>query len=215
MDEIVGVFDVQLPVARIVLAEAAARQFDLAFRRTVDEVVERLRSRSEKGGEIGTVRRKAGEHEAAVVAGTRNRGQPGIGTAQGIGAGITVRLGNAEQAPVSTIDPAMIGAREPVGGTAVGNAHQHTAMQASVAQYADFAILAPDNKQRLSADLGAQEVARLAKLTLMGHEDPGTPEYAFHLHFEDVGIGVDAAMDTAGFDQGFHRGQASHFRAPS
>ena len=88
-------------------------------------------------------------------------------------------------------------------------------MQASVAQYADFAILAPDNEKRFAADLGAQEIARLAKLAFMGHEDPGAPEYTFHLQFEDVGIGVDTAMDTAGFDQGFNRGQASHIGAPS
>ena len=63
------------------------------------------------------------------------------------------------------------------------------------------AVAVPHHDDRLAAELGGDEIARIGHLAVMADEQPGTAEDALHLQFEHVGIGVDAPVHAAGLDQ--------------
>ena len=56
---------------------------------------------------------------------------------------------------------------------------------------------------RLAAELGGDEIAGIRDLARMTDEQPGAAEDAFHLQVEQVRIGIDAPVHTAGLDELF------------
>jgi hypothetical protein len=68
-------------------------------------------------------------------------------------------------------------------------------MGALIVQNIDFAVGIAGHDQRLVTDLGAKIIAGVSCLTLVADVDPGDAEDVSHLEFENIGIGVQAAMN--------------------
>ena len=54
---------------------------------------------------------------------------------------------------------------------------------------------------RLAAEIGGDEIARVRHLAGVTDEQPGAAEDAFHFQVEQVRIGVDAPVHAAGLDE--------------
>ena len=74
-------------------------------------------------------------------------------------------------------------------------------MGAAVEQPVQPAVGIAGEDQPAQAQPGRDEVVRFRQLALVGEIDPGAPEDPLHLGNEDVGIGVERAMDPMGLYQ--------------
>ena len=59
-------------------------------------------------------------------------------------------------------------------------------------------------QQRLAPDAGRDEIARISDLTLVADVNPGLAIDSLELKLENLRVGVEAAMNAAGLDQGTH-----------
>ena len=75
------------------------------------------------------------------------------------------------------------------------------AVGAAVEQHVDAAVAVPRHDHRLPPEFGGEIIARIGDLAGMADEQPGPPENPLHLQFEDIRIGIDAAVDASGLDQ--------------
>jgi hypothetical protein len=71
-------------------------------------------------------------------------------------------------------------------------------MRALIMQNIDVSVGIAGHDQRLAADLGAEIIAGVFYLALVADVDPGDTEDVSHLEFENIGIGVQAAMNPGG-----------------
>ena len=74
-------------------------------------------------------------------------------------------------------------------------------MGAAIVQHADRAVAVAHHDDRLAGQARAVEIAWVFHLAVMADEQPGAPEQAPALGLENVGIGVDAAVDAVRLDQ--------------
>src|ERR1700728_4447090 len=95
----------------------------------------------------------------------------------------------------------MIAAGQPLGVAAPLVDYLGAAMGAAVEQDVNRAGAVPNHNDRLTSEIGGDEIAGIWHLAGMTDEQPSPAEDAFHLQFEQVGIGIDAPVHAAGFDQ--------------
>ena len=196
-----AVLDRQLPVAAEELAEAAAAKFHLAARRAVDEIVDRVGDRGQELGEVGTGLAQANEDEAAV-GGDRGDALQAALVAVGCGArAVVLAPRHRDQAAVAAVDPAMVGAVEGLGAAVMGADDLRPAMRAAIVQPDDGAVVAAHDEDVVTPDRRPDEVAGPRDLALVPDIDPAALEDARHLEGEDVGVGVDPAVDAPGLHE--------------
>jgi hypothetical protein len=147
------------------------------------------------------LRREADENEAAVALHARHLHHRGVRTLRIEIGGIAVLQRHGLEFAVEVIGPAVIAALEFVGRAAIVRDHHRAAMRALIMQRADLAFRIPHDHQRLARDARAEIVAGLLDLALVPYIDPGGREDARHFQFENVRIGVDAAMHARGLHE--------------
>ena len=202
MDQVVGVVEVELPVAGVVLPEAAACEFDRPVGGSIDEVVDRCRRRTEEGTEVGAVLGEAREHEATVDGRARDGGKPGATPHRVVRFGVSIGARYAQKTAVGAVGPTVIGADEPAHPTARRLARHHAAVGAAIVQHADRAVVVADGDQRRVSDERSNVIPWFSQLAFMGDEDPHAGEDTLHLKREDFGVRVEAPMHPVGPHQG-------------
>src|SRR5699024_6896443 len=95
------------------------------------------------------------------------------------------------------VGPAVVCAAEEVGVPLLAQAHLRAAVAAPVEEGTNGAVVpSPGDEDRLPADPGLLEVARLGQLALMGEIDPRPVEDVLDLLAEDLGVPIDRAMNS-------------------
>ena len=89
----------------------------------------------------------------------------------------------------------MIGATEHLGVAAIGHADSRAAVRAAVLQHVDIPVGVAGDENLEGGKPGADEVAGLFELALMGDINPQPAENALLLELEHGGVSVGAAMD--------------------
>ena len=74
-------------------------------------------------------------------------------------------------------------------------------MGAAVEQHVHGAVAMAHHEDGLPAELGGDVVTRARHLAGVAHEQPGAPEDALHFELENIGIGVDVAVNASGTNQ--------------
>ena len=124
---------------------------------------------------------------------------------------VAVLHGNTPERAVRVVGPGMVGTHKGFRAAGPGLAHGGRAVAAAVEQHPHHAVAAPHDDHGLLADMGGDEIARLAHLALMRDPDPGPLEDALHLELEQLRVaverGVDAVVQHQGVDVGL-RGSA-------
>src|SRR5579863_7442732 len=59
----------------------------------------------------------------------------------------------------------------------------------------------PHHDDRLAAEIGGDEIARIGHLAGVADEQPGAAEDALHFQVEQIRIGIDAPVHAAGLDE--------------
>ena len=83
----------------------------------------------------------------------------------------------------------------------VGRHDERAAMSALVVDHAHASFLVPHQNDRLASHARREIVAGLFDLAFVPNIEPSHAEDAFHLQFEDGGVGIDATVDAAGRNQ--------------
>ena len=194
------VLDLELPVAVVDVAVLAHVERELAAGCAVDHVVDVALDRADVVLEARALLGEACENEAAILADTR-RAREAEGRLVEIGrAAFLDRHGR--EPPVGVETPAVVAAGETRGVALALVHHLGAAMGAAIEQHVHGVVAMTGHDDRLAAEVGGDEVAGIWHLAGMADEQPRAREDAFHLQLEHVGIGVDAAMHAAGFNQG-------------
>jgi hypothetical protein len=82
----------------------------------------------------------------------------------------------ADQPPVVSVSPTVIGAGERRGIAGIGAAHQVAAMPADIQEGTRFALGIAHHQNRIFIHVGGEEIARLHDLALMAEEQPTAGE---------------------------------------
>src|SRR5688572_127729 len=174
------VLEHELPVAVVSVLEDAARDFQLAARRAVDEVVERRLRRPEKLLEARTAVRERREDEVAVERDAR-RALQSLRQRRLV---VTARERNGAQHAGAVVAPAVIRADEALDVSATFGTYHRAAVHAAVDQNLDLAVAHHDD--RLASHARREVVAGVLHLALMSEQQPGAAEYALHFELEDL-----------------------------
>ena len=194
MENVGGVFQMQLPVAAVFQREARIRDLDLAGRRAVDEIVDDLRHRAEMVDQRLGILVQRGEHEAAVDGDAADPLHVVLRIVETEGVGIALAVRHRVERAVRPERPCMIRTTEHLGVAAVDHADPRATMRAAVLQHVDIAVGVTGDENLEGGEPGADEVARLFELALMGDINPQPAEDALLLELEHGGVGVGAAM---------------------
>src|SRR5215471_1424902 len=201
MRRIAQILQIELPVAAVAMLESSTRDLERAVRRAVDHVVERGRHVAQEVLEVRTVGCEAAEHETAVTRDPRDA----FHSAGAVGwvemRWVTMQQRRRLDAAVEFISPPMIAATIFVGMSAVGRDNHHAAMRTLIVHERNVSIEIAREQERLFADSGRNKIARTFDLALVPDIDPGVTEHTFELQFENVRIGIEAAVHAAGLDQ--------------
>ena len=214
---VVQILEEDLPVGMLPDAEHAARDLDLAGRRTVAEIVDGGLDAAEEGLQVRPVLGEACEDEAAIA---RLPRQPAHGELRVLhveaGAVVAVADGHRVQRAVAAVAPAVERAAQELARVAVRERDQLRALVgAAIEQHVDRAVGVADHEHRLPPDQRLVIVAGVRHLARVPDIDPGAAEDALHLEVEDGGVGVDRPMHPVRLHQLRHvvRVRARH-RAP-
>ncbi len=206
MHGVVQVLVEHLPVRTLHDAEDAARDFDLAHRRTVAEIVDGRTHPAQEIPQRRAVLGLAGEHKAPVAfhpghPAHRERRIRGV-----VGRAFQALLQrHAQMAAVQLEGPGMVRATEELADTALAVGHHLGALvRATVIQHVHAPVRRAHHQHILVAQARGVIVARPGHLAFMSHVDPGTPVDPLHLQIEDRGIGIDATVHAVA---AHHRGQ--------
>ena len=80
-------------------------------------------------------------------------------------------------------------------------ANLRATMRASIDHRVYLPLLIPSDDHFVPADPGQQEISGARELALMGKEYPAPPENTRHFEVEYIGIGIDAPMHSARFNE--------------
>ena len=198
VQSIAGVVPRQLPVAPVDHALAVAH-LDAPRRGPVHEPVDQRPGRAEPLRETGCIEVERAEDQAAVRAQPRHLGQAVVGFVKVRRVALTE--GHVDEVAAVGVGPAVVGALEAPGRTALGLAHARGPVGAAVEQGVQAAVLVAGDDQGPQPHVRRQEIVGVGHLALVGQINPGAAEHLGHLGIEDRGVGVDGAMDPVGLDQ--------------
>ena len=201
MDRIQMVLQHEFPVAVIGVARDAAGDLDCAFRRPVDQIVERGEQRAEKFAQRRAVRGKVGENEAAIDLGSRHFGKARAVLLRVPVRRIASRRRHGEQRAVQAVGPAVIGADELGDRSFRGATDGRSAMGAAVEQHLHAAVALTHHHDRLPAHMGGDEIAGPRDLAVMAEQEPGPAEDPRHLQIEECRIGIGVPVHPSGLHQ--------------
>src|SRR5262245_13528365 len=108
--------------------------------------------------------------------------------------------GDAHEAAVTPVGPAVIGTREGGGVAGVGAAQPIAAMPADVQEGAELTFAVADHQDRVLAHVRAEEVARPRDLALVAEEEPAPGEDPLQLLLVDLALDEDTATDATVLD---------------
>src|SRR5919204_3876372 len=163
------VLEHQFPVAVVGVLEDAARQFELAAGRTIDEVIERRAHWAEKFLERLPARRQRREYEPAVDA------HPGHGVQAQLGE-LARRVARGErrclQRAAAVVAPAVVRTDEALDIAATFRADHRAAMRAAVDQYFYRAVIMAADDDRFAPHARREVVAARPHLALVAEHQP-------------------------------------------
>src|SRR5271169_1241352 len=108
-----------------------------------------------------------------------------------------LQVRDAGQRTVVAAGPAVVGAGEAGGVTAVRAAQAVAAMAADVQEGAHLAAVVAYDQNRVFTHIGGEKVPRLRDLAFVAQEQPAAGENLLLLLFVDIGLDKDAAADEA------------------
>ncbi len=191
------VLEHQLPVAVVDVLEHAARDFQLAAGRAVDEVVEGGLGGSKEFQQIRSGRGQGSENEPAIGRDARHGFQSG-GQAALLIAGLER---HGAQHARRVVAPAVIGAHEAFRIALALRAHHRSAVRAAIDQHRDLVIFFFYDNYGFPPHARGEVVAGVLDLALVAEHQPGAAEDARHLEREDFRVGVHAAVHAVGLHQ--------------
>lgn len=103
---------------------------------------------------------------------------------------------DADAAPGTVVDPAVVGAGVELAVSGAKWAQQRALVAAAVQEPAQRAGAVPREDDRLAADLASDEVIGLFDLAFERHEHPGRLEDARHFELEHLRVGKRGPMYT-------------------
>ena len=200
---VVEIFQEELPVAIVLVAQHAAGHFHLALGGPVAEVVEAGQGSPHPGFQVGGIRVQGGKYEAAVAVAAGRRLHV-VHRVLEVEAGVLIAalIGDLEQGAIRVEGPAVVTAAKGAG-VAAGGVHQlGPLVGTAVVQYMYLAMaIAGHHHRNLVVDVGGVEIAGIRHLAFMAYEYPGLAPDALHLQLKNVRVGIDAAMQAGGFHQ--------------
>ena len=195
------VLDLELPVAAEHVFVDAAAQIDRARGRAIHDLVDAVPGRPEMGFEIGHVRAKAREHEAAIKADSRHASHAERGIAEVEVFAVAARHGNRVEIAIGLEGPAVIGAAEQLRIALRLGADDGAAMTAAVVDHSDLAFVVAHEDDGHQPDARRDEIAGLGHQAVMPDIDPAAVEDPLHLEREDVRIAIERAVNAVGIDE--------------
>ena len=205
-----GVVPREFPVAAVLERERARQHAQPPAGMPFDVLVEIAGRRAEPRVErLGLLGERA-EHEAAVG----GDGEAAEVERRPVELDVVAGVGDRHQSSVVGVRPAVVGAREPLRASLLGDLDGGAAVRAPVQQGVNPAVAVAGDEDRSPADADLPEVAAGRHLALVEQEHPGAAEQVLHLQVEDRGVGVQPPVHPAGLDQAVEVDVVTHRTTP-